>query len=153
MKIIAVSDTHGSPELLLAAVLRAGHTDVLLHAGDGIRDCAALDGQYAGSVYIVRGNCDFVPCEFNERMIPLEGAVLYLTHGHLFDAKATLNRLWRKGREVGADVVCFGHTHVPLLDKQGKLTLLNPGSLRHAKTYGLIEIKGGKTDISIIRLT
>jgi putative phosphoesterase len=152
MRVIAVSDTHGSPDLLLAAVKHAGHTDALLHAGDGIRDCAVLDGQYDGRIYMVRGNCDFIPCEFFEHMIPLESAVIYLTHGHLFDAKATLNKLWFKGREVGADIVCFGHTHVPLLEKQGKVTLLNPGSLRHGKTYGLIEIKGGKADISIISL-
>jgi putative phosphoesterase len=152
MRIIVVSDTHGSPDLLLAAVRRAGKTDMLLHLGDGQRDCAVLEGNYDGETYMVRGNCDFAPYDVYERFIPLNGASIYMTHGHLFDAKITLNKLWFKGREAGADVVCFGHTHVPLLEKRGKVTLLNPGSLRHGKTYGIIEIKDGKTEISIKRL-
>jgi putative phosphoesterase len=149
MRVIAVSDTHGGSDLLLAAVRHAGHTDMLLHLGDGIRDCAALDGKYDGEIHMVRGNCDFAPYDVYERLIPLDGVIVYMTHGHLLDAKATLNKLWLKGREVGADIVCFGHTHAPLLDKQGKVTLLNPGSLRHGKTYALLEIRNGKADINI----
>jgi uncharacterized protein len=135
-----VSDTHGSPELLLTAVRRAGRTDMLLHLGDGQRDCSILDSHYSGEVWKVRGNCDFASNDIYEQFLPLNGAVIYMTHGHLLDAKITLNKLWYKGRELGADIVCFGHTHVPLLEKQGTLTLLNPGSLKHSMTYGLIEI-------------
>jgi putative phosphoesterase len=148
MRIIAVSDTHGSPDLLLTAVRHAGRTDMLLHLGDGQRDCAALDG-YSGKVWIVRGNCDFSPFDDYEHFLKLDGASIYMTHGHLFDAKITLNKLWYKGREMGADIVCFGHTHVPLLEKQGTVTLLNPGSLKHSKTYGLIEIGQEHSKINI----
>jgi putative phosphoesterase len=149
MRILVVSDTHGSPDLLLAAVRHAGRTDMLLHAGDGIRDCAALGGVYDGDIHMVRGNCDFILHNDYEDRMQVDGVSIYLTHGHLFDAKITLNRLWLKGRELGADIVCFGHTHAPLLEKQGKLALLNPGSLRHGKTYGLIEVSKGESNISI----
>ena len=152
MRILVVADTHGSPSLLIDAVRQAGHTDMLLHLGDGQRDCAALEPGYGGQIYRVRGNCDFGPSDEYDHFIPLAGASIYMTHGHLYDAKTTLNKLWFKGREVGADIVCFGHTHVPLLEKQGEITLLNPGSLRHVKTYGLISLHDGKADIKIRRL-
>lgn len=152
MRIIVVSDTHGSAELLLAAVRHAGKTDMLLHCGDGHRDTAILEANYPGEVWKVRGNCDYSPLEEYEHFLPLNGAKIYMTHGHLFDAKLTLNKLWFKGREMGADVVCFGHTHIPLLEKQGNLTLLNPGSLRHVHTYGIIYIDNGKAEINLRRL-
>jgi putative phosphoesterase len=149
MRIIVVSDTHGSPEKLLDVVRHAGKTDMLLHLGDGLRDCSILEGTYGGEIYMVRGNCDVAPYDVYERFIPLDGAAIFMTHGHLFDVKNTLSKLWAKGKEVGADIICFGHTHIPLLDKQGMITLLNPGSLRHGKTYGLIEIQNGKPEIAI----
>jgi len=149
MRIIVVSDTHGNPDLLLAAVRHAGKTDILLHLGDGQRDCAGLEGSYGGEIYRVRGNCDYAPYDVYERFIPLQGASIYMTHGHLFDVKNTLSKLWSKGSEAGADIVCFGHTHISLLEKRGNVTLLNPGSLKHGKTYGLIEIKDRKVEVCI----
>ncbi len=152
MRILVVSDTHGSPSVLLDAVRQAGSTDMLLHLGDGQRDCAVLEPVYNGQIVRVRGNCDFGPYDDTERLLRLDGATVFMTHGHLYDAKITLNKLWFKGREMGADIVCFGHTHVPLLEKQGEMTLLNPGSLRHVKTYGLVRIVGSSIDVSIHRL-
>jgi putative phosphoesterase len=149
MRIIVVSDTHGAPELLLSAVRQAGKTDMLLHLGDGQRDCGALERAYGGEVRMVRGNCDFMGGDLYEQILSPGGVVVFMTHGHLYDAKLTLNKLWYKGQQCGADIVCFGHTHMPLLDRQGKLTLLNPGSLRHGRTYGLIEIRDGKADVKI----
>jgi uncharacterized protein len=152
MRILVVSDTHGSPDRLLDAVRHAGKTEMLLHLGDGLRDCSILEGKYNGEIYMVRGNCDYTPYDIYERFLPLASASIYMTHGNLFDVKITLNKLWAKGREVGADIVCFGHTHIPLIDKQAKTTLMNPGSLRHGKTYGLIEIQNGKQEITIRNL-
>lgn len=152
MRIIVVSDTHGSPELLQAAARHAGKTDMLLFLGDGLRDCTALEGCYSGEVWKVRGNCDYMPYDTYEEFLPLNGASIFMTHGHLYDVKATLNKLLIKGRDIGADVICFGHTHVPLLEKRGNITLLNPGSLKNSKTYGMIELKEGKAEIALKKL-
>lgn len=152
MRILVVSDSHGNPDLLLAAAHRAGKTDMLLFLGDGLRDCAALEGAYAGEVWKVRGNCDYMPYDFYDHFLPLNGTGIYMTHGHLYDVKTTLSRLLARAGEMKADIVCFGHTHVPLLDKRGNITLLNPGSLRHGKTYGLIELADGKANLSIKNL-
>jgi uncharacterized protein len=149
MRIIVVSDTHGRADLLQAAVRHAGKTDVLLHLGDGQRDCDMLSGSYIGAIWLVKGNCDFAFDGQYEHLLHLDGVTLYMTHGHLFEVKSTLNKLWYKGIETGADIICFGHTHIPLLDKQGEVTLLNPGSLKGGKTYALIEIRDGKADVQM----
>ncbi len=149
MRILVVSDTHNSPELLRAAVRHAKGADMLLHCGDGVRDCDALEDIFRGEIARVKGNCDFSPGDVTELFLPLNGANIFLTHGHLYEAKYTLNKLWFKGREVGADIVCFGHTHAPLLERQGEMTLLNPGSLRGGKTYAMITLQDGKADIAM----
>ena len=44
----------------------------------------------------------------------------------------------------GLDVVIFGHSHVPLETRKGKVLLINPGSFRgtysHHGTVGIMEI-------------
>ena len=153
MRVLVVSDTHGSPDLLLEAVRHAGHTDALLHLGDGAKDCGALRSNYGGDIYQVKGNCDFTPMDANDRMLALGGAPVYMTHGHMYDVKTTLNRLWFRGRELQAAVVCFGHTHVPLLNRQGHMLLLNPGSLRYGSTYAVLTIRDGAVDAAMHSLT
>ena len=143
MRIVIVSDTHGRADLLTEAMRQAGRTDLLVHLGDGVRDCDALEPPYGGEILQVRGNCDIASLEPADRLVPLDGGTLYLCHGHLLDAKHTLYRLWTRGREVEAALVCFGHTHQPLLDRQGELILLNPGSLRYSGTFALLDT--GKT--------
>lgn len=149
MRIVVVSDTHGSADLLAEAVRREGRTDAVLHLGDGLRDCSAIAERYDGLIYVVRGNCDFASAEENEQTVAFGGVTVFMTHGHLYDAKTTTKKLLQKGADTGAGIVCFGHTHVPLLSKQGGVTLLNPGSLRHGKTYALIDIRDGRTDVSM----
>lgn len=148
MRVAVVSDTHGRSDTLARALRQAGHVDLLLHCGDGERDCDAL-ADFSGQILRVRGNCDLASAEPDDRLLRLPGATIYMAHGHLLDAKNTLYRLWARGRETQADFVCFGHTHTPLLDRQGGLSLLNPGSLRYGQSYALIELRGGKADVRL----
>ena len=47
---------------------------------------------------------------------------------------------------MGADIMLFGQTHVPLVENDGTLLLLNPGSIgdRSHPTYGVLEWKDGQ---------
>ena len=52
-----------------------------------------------------------------------------------------------RAEEVGADVVCFGHSHVIGVEKLNATLFINPGSLksprgRKEKTFVVLEIIG-----------
>ena len=36
----------------------------------------------------------------------------------------------------GADIVMFGHTHYPMIRREGGLTVINPGSLSYPRQEG-----------------
>jgi hypothetical protein len=69
---------------------------------------------------------------------------LLLLHFAVFDLK--LNKMtFSLLRQSPAEIVVFGHSHIPFLGVDGKITLFNPGSagprrFRLPITMGLIEI-------------
>ncbi|WP_256593134.1 metallophosphoesterase family protein, partial [Pseudomonas sp. 2822-15] len=69
------------------------------------------------NVISVKGNCDFG--NFPEEIIQdVKGTRFFVGHGHLLNVKMTEMNLIFKGEEVGANVVCFGHTHIPVAIKE-----------------------------------
>ena len=38
---------------------------------------------------------------------------LFVTHGHAYGVKSGLGRLAERAKTLGADVVLYGHTHIP----------------------------------------
>lgn len=159
MRVGVVSDIHGSYDLLLRAVAAMGPIELLLHAGDGWADLLRWRREHPElPVEMVVGNCDLVPQGGPgypvELVLALAGKKVLLTHGHLFGAKTDLHRLALRGRELGADLVVFGHTHRPTELQWEGMILFNPGSLSRARcygrpSYGLLEInqEGIKTDL------
>ena len=57
-------------------------------------------------------------------------------------------------REYGAQVLLFGHTHVPLVDNDGTLLTLNPGAAgdRLHPTCGILTIDNGHADVRTLAL-
>ena len=117
----------------------------MIFLGDGLNDLFSCE-QFENIIpYFVRGNCDFdaLLSPFGERalfsqLITIGNYKVFITHGHLFSVKSTRDELCREASRLGADIVLFGHTHVPLLEYIEKgsirgverdLTLFNPGSL------------------------
>jgi putative phosphoesterase len=157
MKIGVVSDTHGKSVLLHRALEKLGKMDVLIHLGDHCSDAADLEQSLNFPVVYVKGNCDFyanVPDALN---LTFGGKKFYIVHGHQFQVNYSLDRLIYKGLEVDADVVLYGHTHIPQVYYEGNLLVLNPGSTAcprsgKKKTAAMIHIVEGKLIPNIITL-
>ena len=72
--------------------------------------------------------------------------VVMLTHGHYYNVSFGPQMLAEVAKEKGADVVLYGHTHVPLLREEGGITIMNPGSISYPRqsdrrpSYGVIEV-------------
>ena len=112
MDIVIASDTHGRVERL-AEVLRRTRADVLLFLGDGLRDLAVVDEGV--TVRAVRGNCDwFSMADAPDLRLEIFGGVrILMMHGHRYGVKGGLDAALAVAVENGADVLLYGHTHVP----------------------------------------
>lgn len=151
MRILVVSDSHGDSSVIDRAVALSGNTDMIVHCGDGAMEASLLRSRYPDKMVVsVRGNCDFCTDSPKVETLTLEGKRIFVTHGHLYSVKSGLYTLSCAAREAGADIVLFGHTHIPFECYEDGLYMLNPGSIRGCDgTYGFVDItdKGIVTNI------
>lgn len=129
MKLLVVSDTHGDTFSLKKAIDRIPDAEVVIHCGDGCNELEALKPLYPEKHFIcVRGNCDFYTDAENTQRITLEGKGIFITHGHLYNAKSGIYSLYCAAKEAKADLLLFGHTHIPLEEYTDGIYIVNPGS-------------------------
>jgi len=142
MRILVVSDSHGDIRNLEAVVRKHRDAEVIIHCGDGADEVDEIKLMFPERMVIsVRGNCDFCSQNPNIETITLEGKKLFITHGHIYNVKSSLFNLSLAAKEAGADLVLFGHTHIPCDVYDDGLYILNPGSLRGYKgRYALVDI-------------
>lgn len=141
MKILVMSDTHGDATVISHVIHQNPDVDKIFHCGDSELNFSAPELQNALKV---RGNCDHdgqLPLEIIEE---IEGKRIFMTHGHLFNVKFELTTLSFRARELGADVVLFGHSHVLGVELVDGILYVNPGSLllprrRKEKSYAIVE--------------
>jgi len=154
LRIGVFSDTHNDISLAQKVINQIGKLDLLLHAGDHYRDGLILGEKFKIETKSVIGNCDFFSNAPLEEVINLGEHTLLLTHGHRYGVKNNLQRLYYRSQEIGASIVIFGHTHVPLYTVEHGIHFLNPGSLTLPRgnskpSYGLITIDS-QLDIKLI---
>lgn len=127
---LIVSDTHGDTTPLVRLAGEIKPLDGILHLGDHTEDIDDVRAVYPLlRVETVRGNNDWGN-EPLRRVLHMGGRKIFMTHGHSYRVKMTLKLLIDEARAEGADAVLFGHTHVPYLEREGGLWVVNPGALR-----------------------
>lgn len=129
MRIAVISDTHRCGKYINLAKKLIEDADILIHLGDNIEDVELLSNGFDGEVYAVAGNCDYSSKYPKESIIEVNGVKIFYTHGDLYGVKSTITNIYYRGREIGADVVLFGHTHQHGIEKTDELILMNPGSI------------------------
>ena len=154
MNLMIASDIHGSARYcrdLLAAFDREGADrlvllgDLLYHGPrndlpreyDPKKVTAILNGLKT-QVLAVRGNCDAevdqmvleFPIMADYMALFLEGRMVFVTHGHLFNEENLPN--FNPG-----DVLIHGQTHVRAAADRGAYFFLNPGSMALPKGDGV----------------
>ena len=140
MRILACSDSHGRRDRLVLALEQQPGAGILVFLGDGAADAAFFAREPGRQAYLVRGNCDGPSCGLPLwQDFTVLGKKVLCTHGHYAQVKFGLEGLASAGRERGADLVLFGHTHEPLVLYEDGLTLFNPGSI-HDGNYGFADI-------------
>ncbi|MBO0830025.1 MAG: metallophosphoesterase family protein [Streptosporangiales bacterium] len=153
MRAVVVSDTHAprrwkSCPPAVAARLR--DADVILHAGD-VCVAPVLDELAAyAPVHVVLGNNDrpdVAAWGAPETLeLDLGGVRVAMVH----DAGPATGRFRRMGRMFPyADLVVFGHSHIPLDETADDVHLFNPGSPTDRRrqprgTIGVVDLDAGR---------
>ena len=153
MQVVVLSDTHAPRRWKScppAVALRLRGADLILHAGDvctaGVLD--ELSG-YA-PVRAVLGNNDGADVAAWGAPEVLEFDVAGLRVAMIHDSGAKQGRLARMRRTFpAAQLVVFGHSHIPLDETDGDLRIFNPGSPTDRRsqphgTIGLLRVEEGR---------
>lgn len=162
MRLAIISDTHlpkGRRTLPDECRRRLVAADAILHAGD-LRVASVLDELLAlgPRVHAVHGNVDEPALlkRLPETLeLELDGVRVAMVH----DSGPSAGRLARMRRRFPhADVVVFGHSHLPLLEThESGPVLLNPGSPTERRrspshTMAVGELEGGRAHFELVAL-
>ena len=151
MKVLIISDIHGSYKNLQEVLEKEISFDVLVILGDILngpvdRDSkektASLLNIFKDKIISVSGNNDGYLDELLEfdnskyyNLINIDNRIWFLTHGHIYNRYNMPN--------INYDIYPQGHRHVPLMSKENNKLYLNPGSIslprQGTKTYMFYE--------------
>jgi len=135
-RILIVSDTHRKNNNLVKVLNDTGRIDLLIHLGDAEGSEDYIEAIADCPVEILAGNSDFFTDLDREKEIQIGKYKVFLTHGQDYNVSFDLSDIQEEARSRGADIVMFGHTHRPVIESDGCLTVLNPGSLSYPRQEG-----------------
>ncbi|MYL19962.1 YfcE family phosphodiesterase [Halobacillus litoralis] len=140
-KVLIISDTHGLTDEVMEVKNRHRDVDAMIHCGDSELSYGSKELE---GFHYAKGNCDFEPEMENDQIFSVGDITFLVTHGHLFQVKSTLMPLSYRAEEAGAQIACFGHSHIAGAEKVKDTLFINPGSARLPRdreepTYAILE--------------
>ncbi len=147
--VLFISDTHGNLEALNLLRGIMSECDYIVHAGDYWHDLRGLSEEFADKIYQVKGNCDGGG---EDLIFEAEGIKILITHGDRYGVKGSLYKLMLKAKEIGANLVLYGHTHVADVTEIDGITLINPGAMTmfNKRSYCYVVIHKKKITAKIV---
>lgn len=145
MRIVVISDSHGAIKPVQDVIFKQTEAKHVFFLGDGLRRLEHLPNIFHDKqFYFVAGNCDFWSLHKTSDMVVLGGKKIFFTHGHIYNVKHSTSRLEAAAISRSADIVLYGHTHIPDITYRDGLYIINPGSIAHARSgrnsYAVIDI-------------
>lgn len=154
MRILIVSDTHRKNDLYVDLCEKMAPLDMVIHCGDVEGSEYIINEAARCPVKMVAGNNDFFSDLRRNEEFTVEGYKIWVTHGHNFYVSMDNEMLKDEARSRGIDVVMYGHTHKPVIDREERLITINPGSLTYPRqegrrpSYAIMEIDDNR-EISV----
>jgi putative phosphoesterase len=163
VRVVVLSDSHAPRRWRTCPPTVAGYlrqADLILHAGDVCTASVLTElAEYAPVTAVVGNNDDPSVAEWGAAEtaeLRLDGLCVAMVH----DSGAAAGRLPRMRRRFpGADLVVFGHSHIPLDESAPGLRIFNPGSPTDRRrqphgTLGVLKIDSGRlVEASVIPVT
>lgn len=136
MRILIVSDTHGSRKNLDTILENVGAIDMFIHLGDLEGGEKYIQAAVDCEKHMIRGNNDFFSELEKEEEFFLGRYKVLICHGHYYYVSMNTERIKEEARARGVNIVMFGHTHKPLLEIESDMIVLNPGSVSFPRQEG-----------------
>ncbi|MCR5705133.1 MAG: metallophosphoesterase [Eubacterium sp.] len=159
MKILVISDTHGSMAGVEQVLEKHGSFDLVIHLGDIIKQEKLLEQMCKCPVKYVCGNCDYGSENPIADIVEFGKNRALITHGHYYDCNWGIDQLCYAADGNQCNMVMYGHTHIPEIVENEGIIVLNPGSLtrprqlNRRKSYIIIEVdEKGKADYRLYYL-
>lgn len=153
MRVLIVSDTHGRNNSYLDLVEKWKPLDLVVHCGD-VEGSEYLVSQAAGcKTVIAQGNNDYFSDLPREIEMQVGKYKMLVTHGHSYYVNMGYDHLVREAKRRKINIVVYGHTHRPVIDKQQGIWILNPGSLSYPRQQGrkssyiIMEVEGNNEPV------
>lgn len=146
MKILVVSDTHGSQVYFYDLLEKLTDINYVIHCGDveGFDD--EMEAACKVPFVAVAGNNDYFSQLPKVRVLELMGHKIFVAHGHQYRVSSGIARIMEEAESKGCDIVLYGHTHRPAYSDNGRVQAMNPGSLSYPRqasglpSYGILEL-------------
>lgn len=141
MRIVVLSDSHGDLVSCKLALSLHSDADIVVHLGDTDEDAEEIAEDMKNKKFIaVKGNAWAPYSRFPECLTEIIcERKIFFTHGHLFRVKYSIENLLATGKKQGAEIILFGHTHVPYYEFIDGIHVLNPGSIKKG-SMGIVDI-------------
>ncbi|WP_409347026.1 metallophosphoesterase family protein [Paenibacillus sp. MBLB4367] len=159
MIIGIVSDTHitGRARSLPDALVQGlRQVDAIIHAGDWVTMEVAEELSKFAPIHGVAGNGDgeeLVRRFGRKTIVEFQGVRIGIVHGHEGPGKSTPERASRAFHDERTDLIVFGHSHIPFMERNGQTVLFNPGSPTDKRrqpdySFGMLTIHDGKFSVN-----
>lgn len=162
MKIAIISDIHDNLINLEKCLrwCRENNIEELICCGD-VTNCETLEflsRNFAGKIHLVKGNMEI----YNEKEVERYDNIKYygrIGYFNINDKNIGFCHepfLIRKVLEQGeCDIIFYGHTHAPWIEKQDGITTVNPGTLGavfQKATFAAWDSESGELELKILEL-
>ena len=153
-KVCVFSDSHGYAGNMIQAISEE-MPQYVIFLGDGAQDLHRAKKEFPSVEFLsVCGNCDRHSAAPLVLKTAIAGKKIFAAHGHHYEVKfdSTYSTLRYAALEADADIVLFGHTHIPYQDSGlGFDVIMNPGTISQfsGAAYGVLAIGSGKVNAEI----
>lgn len=142
MRIVVTSDTHRNSRDFFNIIDRhIENANLFVNLGDSQNEIELAEiTRPELKIECVAGNCDFGSTLPLYKMIKFNGKRVLITHGHTFYVKHGYQKLQEFAKQENADIVLFGHTHIPYTEYINGIYYMNPGAVC-SSSYGIVDIE------------
>lgn len=133
MKVLIVSDTHRKNDNFFEVVKKEAPFDMVIHCGDAEGSEYTIDQVAGCHMEMVLGNNDFFSRLPREREFHIGKYKVWLLHGHNYGVSMGNEMIKNEAKDKGVDIVMYGHTHSPIIDREDSIIAINPGSLTYPR--------------------